>query len=204
MCLSLLEMALLLLLPLLLAITLMICQKLPKDHWICIGRTWGDEETLVKSSNDRKLALYIGCTPNAKEYLVVFPSFLYYARHWHMHTHVYNHLQESHTSVKPGWTRFNPHQNVGWLQPRFKNTCGLWYHNCLCLSHANGNSQDWSPSNQLLVVFYYCPSSHNSMANIIHVSVCVSFLSSGALLSGASCLNVSSHTFSMNVQSDLW
>ena len=32
------------------------------------GRTRGDEETLVKSSNDRKLALHIGCVSNAKEY----------------------------------------------------------------------------------------------------------------------------------------
>ena len=39
-----------------------------KDRRICIGRTRGDEETLVKSSNDRKLALHIACTPNAKEY----------------------------------------------------------------------------------------------------------------------------------------
>ena len=39
-----------------------------KDRRICIGRTGGDEEILVKSSNDRKLALRIGCTPNAKEY----------------------------------------------------------------------------------------------------------------------------------------
>ena len=39
-----------------------------KDRRICIGRTGGDEETLVKSSNDRKLALHIGCAPNAKEY----------------------------------------------------------------------------------------------------------------------------------------
>ena len=68
MCLWLLEMALLLPPPLLLAIALTIRQRLPKDHWICIGRTWGDEETLVESSNDRKLALHIGCAPNAKEY----------------------------------------------------------------------------------------------------------------------------------------
>ena len=68
MCLSLLEMALLLLPPLLLAIALTIRQRLPKDRRICIGRTRGDEETLVESSNDRKLALHIGCTPNAMEY----------------------------------------------------------------------------------------------------------------------------------------
>ena len=68
MCLSLLEMPLLLLPPLLLAIALTIHQRLPKDRWICIGRTRGDEETLVKSSNDRKLGLHIGCTSNAKEY----------------------------------------------------------------------------------------------------------------------------------------
>ena len=30
-----------------------------------------------------------------------------------------NHLWESHTSVNPHWTRFNPHQNMGWLQPGF-------------------------------------------------------------------------------------
>ena len=68
MCLSLLEMALLLLPPLLLAIALTIRQRLPKGRQICIGRTRGDEETLVKSSNDRKLALHIGCASNAKEY----------------------------------------------------------------------------------------------------------------------------------------
>ena len=34
---------------------------------ICMG-TQGDEETWVKFSNDHKLALHIGCTPNAKEY----------------------------------------------------------------------------------------------------------------------------------------
>ena len=39
-----------------------------KDRRICIRRTRGDEETLVRSSNDRKLALHIGCAPNAKEY----------------------------------------------------------------------------------------------------------------------------------------
>ena len=61
-------MALLLLPPLLLTIALTICQRLPKDRRMYIGRTWGDKETLVKSSNDRKLALHIGCTPNAKEY----------------------------------------------------------------------------------------------------------------------------------------
>ena len=31
-------------------------------------RTRGDKKTLVKSSNDCKLALHIGCAPNAKEY----------------------------------------------------------------------------------------------------------------------------------------
>ena len=67
-CLSLLEMALLLLLPLLLAIALTIRQRQPKDCRICIGRTWGDEETLVKSSNDCKLALHNGCAQNAMEY----------------------------------------------------------------------------------------------------------------------------------------
>ena len=39
-----------------------------RDRRICIGRTGVDEETLVKSSNDRKLAIHISCTPNAKEY----------------------------------------------------------------------------------------------------------------------------------------
>ena len=39
-----------------------------KDRQICMERTGGDEETLVEYSNDRKLALHIGCAPNAKEY----------------------------------------------------------------------------------------------------------------------------------------
>ena len=47
---------------------LTIHQRLPKDHRMCIGRTRGDKKTLVKSSKDRKLALHIGCTPNAKKY----------------------------------------------------------------------------------------------------------------------------------------
>ena len=58
----------LLLLPSLLAIALTIRQRLPKDCQICIGRTRWYEKTLVKSSNDRKLALHIGCASNAKEY----------------------------------------------------------------------------------------------------------------------------------------
>ena len=39
-----------------------------KDRQISIGRTGGDEKTLVKSSNDCKLALHIGCALNTKEY----------------------------------------------------------------------------------------------------------------------------------------
>ena len=130
MCLSLLEMALLLLPPLLLAIALTIHQRLPKDRQTCIGRTRGDEKTLVKSSNDCKLALHIGCAPNTKEYprcCLPIISFLAHAhaciqslmRKPHFHT------SESHTSVK----------NVGWLQPRFDSdslkessvqTCAIW------------------------------------------------------------------------------
>ena len=103
MCLSLLEMALLLLPPLLLAIALTIHQRLPKDRQICIGRTRGHEKTLVKS------LLYTLAAPQMRRgtLIAVFTSFLYYTQHWHMHTHVYNHLWESHTFVNLGSTRIH-------------------------------------------------------------------------------------------------
>ena len=88
------------------------------------GRTRGDEETLVKSSNDRKLALHIGCVSNAKEYSCCCLPIISLLRMAlaHVHTHVYNHLRESHTYVNPGLTRFNSHQNVGWFQSGFNSS----------------------------------------------------------------------------------
>ena len=51
------------------------------------GRTRGDEETLVKSSNDRKLALHIGCTSNAKEYSCCCLPIIYLLRTAQAHAH---------------------------------------------------------------------------------------------------------------------
>ena len=87
------------------------------------GRTGGDEETLVEYSNYRKLALHIGCAPNAKEYccccLPVISLLCTALEHAHARIQSLKLRESQHTSVNPGWTRFNPHQDVGWLQPGF-------------------------------------------------------------------------------------
>ena len=146
MCLSLLEMALLLLTPLLLAIALTICQRLPKDRRICIGRTRGDEETLVKSSNDRKLALHIGCASNAKEYSCCYLPIISLLRTAHAHACIQSLTRKPHFR-QPGLNSLQPTSECGlastqiqlikkefsvathkpswtWVQPRFKLQCG--------------------------------------------------------------------------------
>ena len=85
------------------------------------GRTRADEETLVKSSNDCKLALHIGCDPNTKEYpccCLPIISLLCMSRHWHMHMHVYNHLRESHTSSQLGLNLLQPTSECGLASTR--------------------------------------------------------------------------------------
>ena len=85
-CLSLLEMALLLLPPLvqLLAIVLMIRQRLPKYHQICMGVNTGGRGNLGKvfkwSYANSTHWLHPKCQGIPSTLVVIFPSFLYYAQ----------------------------------------------------------------------------------------------------------------------------
>ena len=132
-----------------------------------MGRTQGDEETWVKSSSDRKLALHIGCAPNAKEYphccLPVISSLhmaLAHAhtciqsltRKLHFHQPELNSLQPTSgcglasTRLQLGFIKrdFSVDTcNRSWtrVQPRFKLQCGhAFIHTVviLCLPEASG------------------------------------------------------------------
>ena len=80
-------------------------QRLPKDRWRCRGsKHKGKKETWVKYSNDRKLLYTLAVRQMPRSTLIaIFPSFLHYTRHWHVHTRVCNYLHENHTLVNLGW-----------------------------------------------------------------------------------------------------